>query len=423
MASISIVARAARKRKDGTAPVRLRISHEGARRFIRLEVDVTLSQWDAARERVRRSHPGAYEVNAYLQRVRSEAEAARAAVAGRGLALTAERLARATRERLDGREKPETDFLAYARQQLGGYQRRGQHGTYRSYKSVLAKLAEYVRRERGGRLPVGSLTPSLLEDWATWLAEERGNNRNTAGKALSVVRTFTRAAMRDGLMPRADYPFDHIALPSEEVKKDTLTPDELDRVLALELPEGRLIWHVHGWWAFAFYAGGMRFSDAAALRWRHLEGWPSQETRVRYRMQKTTEVAGVPLTPGARRVIERYPDRSEMPAALVFPILTWSDGRSPGTDLDTGSEQVFVRRRSMNSLANKYLKKIARQAKVSKRLSFHVSRHALAHKLLREGWSVRRIQQVLGHSSVAQTEAYLKGFEDTGLDEAYRDLF
>lgn len=141
MASITIVARKRRKHKNGRAPLRLRISHDGARRFIRLDLDVVLSSWRADAERVRRSHPNAHAVNAYLQRIRSEAEAARAELASRGYRITADRLARAIRERLDGQAHEEQDFLSFAREHLDGYRRRGQHGTHRSYRAILCSTA------------------------------------------------------------------------------------------------------------------------------------------------------------------------------------------------------------------------------------------------------------------------------------------
>lgn len=48
----------------------------------------------------------------------------------------------------------------------------------------------------------------------------------------------------------------------------------------------------------------------------------------------------------------------------------------------------------------------------------HTFRHSLAIHCVRNGWDIRRLQQVLGHSSMATTAVYLK-FSDRVIRELY----
>jgi integrase/recombinase XerD len=53
------------------------------------------------------------------------------------------------------------------------------------------------------------------------------------------------------------------------------------------------------------------------------------------------------------------------------------------------------------------LRRVLAQLKVQKRVSIHTLRHSYATHLLEAGVNIRRIQQYLGHRSLATTMIYL----------------
>ena len=135
--------------------------------------------------------------------------------------------------------------------------------------------------------------------------------------------------------------------------------EEIEAVEGLELEKGTLLWHVRNWFLFAFYAGGMRFSDVATLRWESLRG-----DRLAYRMRKTDEVASVALVPPALELLAPYRPCDTGPEAYVFPVL---DG------YNTSTPALLLRAiGTRNTLVNKYLKKIQAQAGLETKLSFHL---------------------------------------------------
>ncbi|HEX9951748.1 MAG TPA: tyrosine-type recombinase/integrase, partial [Rubricoccaceae bacterium] len=249
-----------------------------------------------------------------------------------------------------------------------------------------------------------------------------GLKQNYVRKVLTCVRTACRQAIRVGEAPAgwAD-PFERLQgdplLRTERVEKGRLTHGEIAALAAVRAEPGSMVEVVRDAFVLAFYAGGMRFGDAALLRWADVErdagGAPN---RLVYRAEKTRKPTAVPAVPEAAEVLVRY-DGLARADGFVFPLLD-------GYDLSTPAKRrqaVSAR----NAYANKALKKLARRAGLSDpdALTFHVARHSLAAYLLDAGLGAHAIKEVLRHSSVQVTERDLGGFDRGLLDEAYRDAF
>ena len=58
------------------------------------------------------------------------------------------------------------------------------------------------------------------------------------------------------------------------------------------------------------------------------------------------------------------------------------------------------------------IKKIAKRAGITKKISAHSLRRTAATNMYRAGFQVKEIQNVLGHQSLGTTDIYLKGLED-----------
>lgn len=418
MASASIYARTDRS-ASSQVPIYLRLTHRGERARMSLDLKVESRHWNSDKARVRSSHPQSEYLNQYLSDVQASADGAIAKLKSKGVTPSPRRLKEEVQGELEGNQSGR-DFLEFCEEQLEGYRRRGQEGTFQNYRSVIRKFEKFWGAERSGTCRPSDLTVTLIEDWRTWLYDEKGNAQNTVAKALSVFRTFYRRGQKEQVIPRDEYIWDHITIEREETEKDLPTASEMESLVDLwEEWKERLDshpstnrWRALAYFLTAYYAGGMRFQDVAHFTWDHLPGWPGPGAKVKYKMGKTGDVTALPVVPALRDILEIF-DARRGENERVFPIL---DGR----DISTEAKELKARNRA-NSLANKYLRQIADQLDIS-HLSFHMSRNLSAWQYYQNTGDIYQVMQMMGHASVDQTRDYLRGF-GADLDDSFRDAF
>lgn len=423
---------ASEARDDGTAPVYLTVRHAGKRALLPLAPygvpNVKPKDWNAKRGSVRKTTDHWEGIGARI----AEAVALAERLHVERVVPSAAALRDAMRAELDRRYRPDVEpepeaapagFLAFCRDQVAGYLARGQVGTHDQYRAICDKLEDYLERPT---LAYEDVTPALVRGFYAWLlAPEpagRGNRPNTARKAITTMRTFWTRAHREGLTGPAPSPEPwHAVTPkSEKARKRKLSVGELEAFLTGELPRGA----TSTWrdvFAFAFYCGGARFGDVCWMRRGDLRGDDVVGWRAAWRQEKTTDLHAVALAPAALAVLDRLrPGWREMDSnALLLPALDDQIARL-GREPATPREADNVKRKA-NAVANKHLRRAAERLDVPP-VSTHLARHSLAGYLLERGADVRTIQRVLGHSSVTQTETYLRGFDTAVADSITRGI-
>ena len=392
-ATVKLILRADRAKKDGTCPVYLRVTVSRKKRYPATGVAVEPRHWNENRARVRASHPLASALNSRLAEIdaaaqtaalrATSADAVKAAVGGSAGSLT-----------------------AYFERFVARLDADGKLWEWKKYSTTLAKL----RGALGQDLSWGEVDLGALERFERYCRTTRENNPNTVRKELTRLRRVFKQAIRDGEIEAAEDPFLVYEKPKgQPVNRRKLSLEEVRALEAADLDPGSVNELARDAFVFAFYAGGMRFGDVCTLRRDGV-----RDGRATYRMMKTGTRVAVPVPPPAAAVLERQAGRGDGP--LAFPLIQARDVDDP----------VRLRRRvnARNVQVNTALKRVAKVAEVEPEgLSFHVARHSYADYARRKSGDLYAISKTLGHSDLKTTEVYLKSFDQDAVDRLGDDLW
>ena len=108
-----------------------------------------------------------------------------------------------------------------------------------------------------------------------------------------------------------------------------------------------------------------------------------------------------------------YHQNTPDPDGLVFPFLPDNFHKLDMTD-------QFGHISSKTSVYNRYLTTLATKAEISKHISSQTARHTFADLARQGNADLYGISKTLGHSSLAVTEMYIKGFDQDSVDEVVK---
>ena len=391
-ASVKLVLRESKKKKDGTAPVWIRITANRKSRFISTGVYIEPKYWNDRKSQVRASHPIAPTLNANLEKavllVREQAfdtpsaSAVKKSVKGGG-----------------------GSFTGYFERFIEGLDTADRYWDWKKYRVTLKKLRACL----GNEINWKDLDRPALIAFERHLRETCKNSVNTTRKELQRLRRVIRQGIKDGIVKPETDPFLVYDRPAgKQPERRKLSFEEIATLELLELEAGSPVRATRDAFLLAFYGGGMRFGDVCLLRPEHI-----QEGRLEYRMMKTGSLVSVPLPKPALQIVEVYRSNEQ---TYLFPFLKDGDEKSP----------VELRRRinSRNVIANQNLKRLARLADLKgEGLTFHVARHSFADYARRQSGDLYAVSKTLGHTSLQVTQQYLRSFDRDAVDKLADSLW
>ena len=253
-----------------------------------------------------------------------------------------------------------------------------------------------------------------MSRFLTWLAVERHVSASTQNQALSALLFLYKAVLgidvgRLDAVARARLP---VRVPV------VLSRDEVGRVLKQLTGT---IWII----VVMLYGAGLRIQDCLGLRVKDIDFDRHQIVIRRGKGQKDVRTM-LPVAvrdrlrvhlEGVKRQHARGLAQGVGRAVLPFAL----DRKYPNASTDRAWQFVFPAARICRdpqwgppsrfhvheSVVQKAVAKAVRGAGLTKHVSPHVFRHSFATHLLEDGYDIRTVQELLGHSDVTTTMIYL----------------
>lgn len=258
--------------------------------------------------------------------------------------------------------------------------RRGVRGV-KLLGTVVNLISSFVGKDK---IRMGDIDKDFCLKFIGWI---RNDYKTTWGKQLSpksmsgyvgYFSTALNAAVRAEVIPENPFmsltPSERIKVP--ESKREFLTIDEIKTLIATKCPNEL----VKRSYLFSCYCG-LRLSDVYALKWTDLSQ-DGEQWRASVIMQKTTTPIFLPLSGQA---------------------VKWLPERKNANDED----KVFTGLIAEPNI-NKVLAKWTKTAGITKKITYHTSRHTFATMMLTLGADLYTVSKLLGHSNVKTTQIYAK---------------
>jgi integrase/recombinase XerD len=289
-------------------------------------------------------------------------------------------------------------------------------GTFTAYKNALQAFKDFRGERRHKRevtklaedLNPGNLTASILKDFDQFLSR-RGCSKATIGMYMRALKVVYNVAANDLPALKEFYPFatkqndkgKYKIKSGGGSKGETLSPAQVKHFSELETIPGTPEHEAKLLWMFSFYCQGMNFKDIALLKYKDIQ-WDS----IKYVRKKTQDteatesIMEIPLSEAIKTIIVEIGNPDKLPASHVFPIVR--------KEQDAEQRDKSVRQKI--KMTNKRLDLLCKDTGLPK-VTTYAARHSYANMLKQAGESIELIREMLGHSDIRTTEAYLKRFD------------
>jgi len=284
-----------------------------------------------------------------------------------------------------GTESEARAFLLEQFADFLGLERGSSGNTVQAYRRDLAHLVEFLA-ERNVRAPSG-VTGPILRDFIFHL-KDLGLAATSIRRHVSATRTYFRFLAGEGHVIRD--PSDRLVSPKRwRTLPAVLTAAEVERLLGAVSAEDPLAWRDRAIVEFG-YATGARVSEIIRVEQKDVL---SDEGLARLFGKGNKER----LVPLGRRAIGA--------------IALYNRETRPNLEKGSGQGRLFLNARGTPlSRVGVWgiIKRYAKSAGITKRVTPHTLRHTFATHLLEGGADLRAVQEMLGHADLGTTQLYTK---------------
>ncbi|GHT33187.1 tyrosine recombinase [Bacteroidia bacterium] len=249
--------------------------------------------------------------------------------------------------------------------------------TYKRYGISLNHLKRFMRKKYNiSDISFQALTPSFVSDYDYYLRVELRFASQTIVNTICQLRRIIKIAINNGLV-RND-PFHGYEYITQPIVPKSLTTEELNTLIKSKLSRPNLNF-IRDMFLFSSFTG-IAFSDMRNLTEQNLSLAEDGIRWVHLKRKKTGTPCHIPLLEIPIKLIEKYKGLAK--DGKLFPMISCSK-------------------------TNIYLKRIAAECKIDKRITFHMGRHCYASVVtLSLGVPLETVGELLGHTDWRATRIY-----------------
>ena len=434
MKYISIIPYKSTILKNGSHPIVLRITKDRVRKYISLNLSVTLDQWNdefAQFKKDKRINPDHEKNNAFINSQLLKAKDVIDDFDRNKIDWTLNQFEEAFLHRSKkGKVKP------FFENHIQTLKNTGHNGNARCYESTLVMLDIYDKKldkrlfseidivyVRSFDVFLQTPRESICKSRSgnTRIVQRKGCCGNSRKYYMKGLRAILNMAIEAKEASRSTYPFGkggfEVAKLEEETDKRYLPSEYLEKVKS-NTPLKETSLYARLLFLFSYFCYGMSFVDMAHLTADNIKRLENGQYIV-YKRQKTkyskkSKSISIKMTDELMAIIEELCARKVPIDGYLLPIIT-KEGFT--------GERLF--KHIINRLVklNEYLGEMAEELGIDDiNITTYVSRHTMAMTLQNNGVKRELISQIMDHKDMKTTNTYLDSFANTEIDEAVKFL-
>ena len=395
MATLSIILDQRRTKRDGSFPLKIRISHNKKAHLHSLGISILPKQWDVSKFQIKQ-HTNCKLLNAKLNKQFTWVEQK---------LLDLERTKPIhTIQDIKGIFKPQKvekeekfDIVKYGYKLIEQQNQSGRYGNANTYKKAIERL----RKFSPSKLAFENITYQFLCDWETAMRKE-GVKVNSVGAYMRSIRAIYNQAIKSNIVDAKHYPFTNYKIKSEKTAQRTLSKSQIQQIEQLTFPKESAIEKAKNIFLLSFYLRGINFRDLAMLTTDNIHG-----DRIIYKRQKTHKIYSIKLVLKASSIIDHYKEQNE---PFLLPIIS-------NKYKDDKEFQYLSAREMIKNYNKRYYHKIGKLIGEPKMTTYY-ARYSWANIARKLGYSKDLIAEALGHEYGNKvTGIYLDNYDLEVIDE------
>jgi len=426
MATVKVVLYSYKKYKNGSSPIMLRVSKNGKLKYCKIgdeKFNIFEKQWDdefGLLKHDKRLNPDHVIQNAYIGKKKAEAVKILADFEDQRIPWTMYMFEEKFKNIF--RTENVNEFIEKRIEYLKSNER------YNTAKGLQGTLDLLKKSDPSfDKLHFPDINFEFIEKFEKFLQTNQNYKSTSVGILMRDIRGILNEAISQGVGCKESYSFSKIYGAQKIYKISKLAVKTRKRFIPKEFllkineavfDEPHLNW-AKNLFLFSFFSSGLNFKDMASLTKENIKKSLTEDkvnmSYIELFRSKTHAKIEIPITPHVKQLLDWF-ESNYSEKDYLLPIIT--NHKLVGEKLN---EHIICRRKRFN----KHLKTIADKLDFPdsiKDISSYFARHSYATSMLRNGASIEKISQALGHADIKTTQIYVGGFDRVDIAEANQSL-
>jgi integrase/recombinase XerD len=387
-------------KKDGTYPLKLRVTHNRIQRYYTLDIDISKEDFD----KVNAPRPKEPFQSIKLKITSLEQKASDIIDTLSPFSFEI------FKDKFNGKTISPKDVYNSINAYITKLEKENRHGSANAYRCTLNSLSLFKPL-----LSFNDITPQFLEKYEAYMLA-KNLSPTTIGIYVRSLRTIINEAIEKQIIPREKYPFgkNKYQIPSGRNIKKAINMDEIKKIFNYEAISNSMEEKAKDFWMMSYLMNGMNMKDLCSLKFKDMS--QDKIVFVRAKTQRTKKADSKPIVVMLQdetiKLIKKYSKTNGQKDDYIFNVISINE-----TALEQRKRiHQFIKQ------VNKYMKRIASNLEIEIPLTTYVARHTFSTVLKHAGASTEFISESLGHSNLSTTESYLASFEDSTKKEFAKAL-